>query len=274
VISEGDPHEFGYLRAIGGYWTTLCALSKAAGDHGGATGVIMQTAYTIGVSFTAELLGKAAYEETLGRLFATLRGPDRAPLDDLSAQQAKAYATFLQQVPWYEWDFPADRAALKTAATDTLRDRERALALGLEFGAKAGYAEVIKKAVEAVGDDTLTLRMIVSGLDAETLGAFDGVRVIDERLQGIEIETIRYRALTQVMAEMAANGAEFVEIAGNDDILFSALSPVSFDRALHSFPRQGYGDIRHLVLVKVSDLAAQIRGLGDQGLTLEHIHDY
>ncbi|MDM7932514.1 hypothetical protein [Tabrizicola sp.] len=87
--------------------------------------------YTIGVSFTAGFLAKAGYEETLGRLFVLLRGPVRAPLDDISARQAADYAVFLQQVPWHKWDFPRDAADLDKSASTTLRDRERRVALGL-----------------------------------------------------------------------------------------------------------------------------------------------
>ena len=77
VISAGDPHEFGYMQAIGGFWSSLCALSHESAEHGGFTTQSKQTIYVIGVSFTAELLAKAAYEETLGRLAAWWRGPPR-----------------------------------------------------------------------------------------------------------------------------------------------------------------------------------------------------
>ena len=42
--------------------------------------------------------------------------------------------------------------------------------------------------------------------------------------------------------------------------------------ALTSMARQGYGDYRHLMAVKVADLADRLRDLGP--LRLEHIHDY
>jgi len=161
VIAKGDPHEFGYVSSIKGFWSSLCSLTTKAPAHGEIDGSTKSMVYTIGVSFTAELLLKAAYEETIGRLFASLRGDTRTPLDDLSAHQARAYAV------------------------------------------------------------------------------------------------------------------DFVEIAGNDDILFTALSdkPVQVD-AFFNFRRQGFSDYRHLVLLKVSDLAARLRTLYGSPLTLEHIHDY
>ena len=272
VIRTGDPDDFAYLRSIMGFWSSLCTLSETAGAHGGFSGEMKTMIYTIGASFSAELLAKAAYEETIGRVFTWMRGPNPAPLDEVSARQARSYAQFLRQVPWYRWDFAADRAALNDAATGALRDRERRIALGLEYGLKSQYAKVIGAAVANMKPDALRLRMIVQG-DAAKLATLPEVTVIGETKHGIELETPRYRKLTALMAQMAEQGTNFVEIAGNDQILFTALSDGP-TQALHSFRRQGFGDMRHLILVDVADLADRLRQLDEQGLTLEHIHDY
>jgi len=273
VIGAGDPHDYKFLASIAGFWTSLCPLKERAATMGGMTTDSKMTIYTIGVSFTAELLAKAAYEETMGRVFTMLRGPERAALDDLSARQAADYATFLQQTPWYKWDFGRDRVELENAATDALRDRERAIALGLEFGAKSAYAGVIEQAVAGVGADQLRMRTVVRGLPSETLASIDGVEVIETREAGILIETDRYRLFTRVLEKLAAEGADIVEIAGNNDILFTAISGApTADGALYSFLRQGYGDYRHLIILPVADLGAGLRNLGE--LRLEHVHDY
>lgn len=275
VLETGDPHEYKFLTGISGFWGSLCSLSKATGTLGPVDGSTKQMVYVIGVSFTAELLAKAAYEETLGRLFAAFRGQDRAPLDGISAQQAKAYAEFLQQVPWYKWDFRADAQTLVDNGTGSLRDRERQLALGIEYRMKAAYAEVIAAAVAGVGGDALTLRMVVDGVDTETLAHLDGVTVIDETSSGIEIETIRYRALTHLTLEMANSGVEFVEIAGNDEIMMTILSDApEHPNAIYSDTRQGFEDYRHLILTRVHDLSAGLRALDGSTARLEHIHDY
>jgi hypothetical protein len=273
VIRTGDPHDYGFLSSIAGFWSSTCALAKASGPHGGFPWETKQMVYTIGVSFTAELLAKAAYEETLGRLFTLLRGEDRAPLDDLSALQATDYAVFLQQTPWYKWDFTRDAAALDAAKTDALRDRERRLALGLEYRAKAAYAKVIESAVAAVGADQLRLRAVVSGVPEADLAALPDVQVIETLPEGIVIEAPRYRAFTRLAETIAAAGGAFVEIAGNNDILFTLITDQpTAEGAIHSFARQGHSGTRHLVLVPVADLAETLRNLPPGAL--EHIHDY
>jgi hypothetical protein len=81
--------------------------------------------------------------------------------------------------------------------------------------------------------------------------------------------------LTHLLVHLAEQGWDFVENAGNDDILFTALSEKSeIPEAFYSRPRQGIGDNRHLIRVKVVDLAQHLRRLQNKGLTLEHIHDY
>ena len=271
VIRTGSPSDFNYLQSISGFWSSLCALSLAAGDHGGIDGPTKQMVYTIGVSFSAELLLKAAYEETLGRIATWIRGPNRAALDNLSATQAADYAAFLQQVPWYRWDFTRDATALQTAATDVFRDRERAFALGLEYRAKAAYAEVIAGAVAGMEPDALTMRSIVTGISAADLAKIEGVAVIADRAQGTEIETPRYAAFTDLAKTLAAQGVDFVEIAGNDDILYTEISDAdTIPGAVHSFARQGNPGYRHLVLVKVSALAEALRAAPG----IEHVHDY
>lgn len=275
VIANGDPQDFGYLAAIGGFWSSLCDLSRASGSHGGFPGETKQMVYTIGVSFTAEMLAKAAYEETFGRIATWLRGPGHTPLDTLSARQASDYAAFLSQVPWYRWDFTADAAALDAGRTDVFRDRERAFALGLEYRVKSAYARVIAAAVEGVGHDQLRLRSIVAGLAPDVLAQVPGVTVIGTRSEGVEIETDRYRAYTLILQDLAARGADMVEVAGNDDILLTVLSDnPDWPGALASMARQGQDDYRHLLLIPVRELAVTLRALTGGSDRLEHVHDY
>jgi len=274
VIRTEDPHDFDYIGTIGGFWGSLCSLSEASGRHGGFPALFKQTIYTIGVSFTAEMLAKAAYEETLGRVATWVRGDERAPLDDLSAAQSRTYSHFLRQVPWYKWDFEKDAVALSDQASPAFRDAERNIALGLEYKAKAQYAKVISAAVANMEPDALKLRLVVRDINVMDLGAFEEIEVIQRRPEGIEIETPRYRALTVLLERLAMAGATFVEIAGNDDILFTALSRDDLPEALYSTDRQGFDDRRHLLLVTVSALAQELRTLKARGLTLEHIHDY
>jgi len=275
TIRDNDPHDFRYLQAIFGYWGSLCTLTEEAAGLGEINGETRQLVHIIGVSFTFEMLMKAAYEETIGRVATMIRGPQHARLDNLSAQQAAEYATFLQQLPWYRYDFRGDAATLNAAATDAFRDQERAFSLGLEHLSRAAYAGVIAQAVASTGFDDLTLQMVVTGLTPQQIEAVEGVTILGDVPGGVEVETPRYRELTGILANWAEQGATFLDMAGNDQIMFTAISDQrTQDGALADLARQGYGDTRHLFLVPVTELADTLRGLTARGLRLEHIHDY
>lgn len=276
VIRTGDPHDMKYISSVVGFWTSLCSVTETADLHGGADDNTMLTIYTIGISFTAEMMLKAAYEETVGRIFTMIRGEVRTPLDNLSAEQAGEYATFLQQVPWYKYPFANDSAELRTTASDAIRDKERAIALGIEFAGKAAYAKIIDNAVAAIGQADLTIRSVIDGLSEEELAEIEGVSVVETIDAGIVIETPRYREFTNILVSLSDRGGTIIEIAGNDEIMLTAIltTPAEIAGMLTILPRQGYGDERVLVNSKISDLAATLANLSENGAILEHIHDY
>jgi len=120
--------------------------------------------------------------------------------------------------------------------------------------------------------DALRMRVIVTGMTPQALAQAPQIKVIGTRPQGLEIETPRYRAFTDLAKVLAQQGVEFVEIAGNDDIMFTAITDGASELGvLHQFMRQGNTGFRQLMLVKVTDLAAALR---DPALRVEHIHDY
>jgi hypothetical protein len=277
VLETGNPHEFAYLRSISGFWSELCNLTETADNHGGAPET-KNMVYVIGVSFTAELLAKAAYEETIGRM-ATWLSKTPSASDKASAQMARDYAEFLHQIPWYKYDFSADVAQLKAIGPQSLRDRERQIALGLEFGTKTQYAKAIAKAVEAAGKAKLTIRTIVHDVEVEELRGIDGITIIRNTPEGTEIDTPRYASFTDILKQIAAKDGRVSEIAGNDEIM---LTITGFKRpdfpadlpVLASMERQGYDDQRWLVNVQLNDLHTVIRALEGSDATLEHIFDY
>ena len=276
VLETGDPHDFGYVSSVVGFWSSLCALTEKADAHGGADSATKMMVYTIGVSFTAELVFKALYEETVGRVFTWFRGADHSALDMASARMARNYAVFLNQVPWYKYDFKSDVAVLSASKDGSLRDWERDLALGIEFSSKSAYAQVINQAVAATGQAKLTIRSVVEGLTRQQLGLIEQVTVVEPNALGFEIETPRYRIFTHILEEIALARGRVIEIAGNDDIMLTITGPLSASHpdALTQLRRQGYGDQRALLSVDITELSETLRTIKDGPWRLEHVHDY
>jgi hypothetical protein len=281
ALKNGDEHAFGYIDSITSFWSSACALTRVAGRHGGADWGTRSMIHTIGVSFTAEMLVKASYEETLGRATAWWRGPRKTPQDAVIASVAADYAAFLRQTPWYEYPFNRKAHDLWAPPVGfSLRGWERRLGIGLEFQAKAVYAKVLAGAVAATESAQLVIRSVVSGLDTAALGRISGVKVIGKRGDDVEIETPRYDLFTQILTEIARQGGAIREIAGNDEVMVSvtvrdgATAPISHGTVILRLKRDGIPGERLLVNVRMTDLAAFLRAYprGEPGL--EHVFDY
>ncbi len=281
ALKAGDEYAFAYLASIEGFWRATCSLMRVADRHGGADWATRSMIHTIGVSFTAEMLLKALYEETIGRTFAWIRGPEKTPQDKAVATMALDYSAFLRQTPWYAYPFPRELRSLWAApAGGSLRAWERRIGIGAEFLAKSAYAKVIAGAVAATEPAKLDIRSVVTAIDHDTLARVPGVTIAAERAGGIEIQTPRYDLFTRILVSIAGQGGSIVEIAGNDDIMLTVNVPPGFDAPLvHGteilrIKRAGFPGDRLLVNVKVKELAAFLNAhpLGDPGL--EHVFDY
>ena len=281
ALKSGDEHAFEYAHSVSSFWSAACALTRVSSRHGGADFDTRSTIHTIGVSFTVEMMAKASYEETLGRLTAWLRGPGKTTQDMVIAGVAADYAAFLRQTPWYRYPFGRKAQELwAPPAGLSLRGWERRLGIGLEFEAKSVYAKVLAGAVAATGEAPLVIRSVVSGLDAAALGRMAGVKVIAPRGDGFEIETPRYDLFTRILAAIARQGGTIREVAGNDEIMVSLTvregeAPrVEHGTVILRMKRDGFSGERVLVNVRMAELAAFLNAypLGDPGL--EHVFDY
>jgi hypothetical protein len=283
TLDSSDEYQFGYLQSVLGFWRAECRILQAADAHGGADFATRSTSYVIGPSFGLELLFKALYENTLGAIFAILRGPEKTPQDIVARDMAHDYAKFLQQSPWYNYDFRKAITSLWQAPLkQPVRGWERRLALTGEWKAKIVYAQGIKSLVGATtGDADLTIYSVVKGLSKSQLSETQDVSVKEELGPGFLIETPRYVAFNTVLIEIAKRGGEIVEIAGNDNIMITTLRnrDVMFDygenaNVLTTLERQGFGEERDLVEVKLAGLSKLIRQLQNAPVRLEHIYDY
>lgn len=275
ALKDGLPHHFPYLGSIWGFWKSTCALTSHADTLGKAGFASKATIYTIGVSFTAEMLFKAAYEETVGRVMSWFGAPGTA--DAVEAAMATEYAQFLQQVPWYKFDFTGWSDRLSAVEGAGPRDTERKLALGLEWGAKAAYARVIANAVGAVGADQLDMKIAVRG----PLPDLPEIEVLSVEGNMTVARVPRYRIFTKIAQQVAEAGGEFVEIAGNDDILVSMIlngsdfyESAPSHRLISRTARVGFAEKRLLLTTKVSELHRMFLAYPETALRVEHIYDY
>lgn len=278
---EADYDAFG---AISRYWSSLCSISQLASRRGPIGADYKVMLYTIGLSFSLEMGIKGLYEKTMGRLTSVIAGGRRTPEDAFALAVAEDYARFLRQTPWYEYPFGATLARFwretPIVGGNALRKIERRIALSLEWGAKAVYAQAIALGA-AASPAPLRIRSVVVGLTDGDLAADPGLALIRREGDRAVIETDRYATFTDILTRLAARGRDIADIAGNRHIMVTVLSP---DPRLPAQPdakilltvpvaaRPGWHRIA--VDVKVPQLAAFLRSLAPAGLVLDHVYDY
>ncbi|WP_439573235.1 hypothetical protein [Phreatobacter sp.] len=284
VTRTADEHAFGYVPAVTGYWSSLCDITRRTTRREATPGDMKAMLYIIGVSFTAEMIVKGAWELTIGRATAWWRGPQKNAEDRFAADMSARYATFLTQTPWYQFPFAATlgRFWRETAFGEpsTLRSLERRFALTAEWGVKAGYGWALGLAAGLTPAD-LRIRSVVAGLPADRLAAIPGITVIGPAGGDVLIETDRYRAFTDLARAVTAEGGRFVEIAGNRRALVTLVMP---DRAALAVPggerlfavavqaRPGFSRIG--LDLPVERFAEAVAAASAGGGALEHLYDY
>jgi hypothetical protein len=282
VMRRSSESDFAYLSAIGGYWRNLCALSGRASREGQLTFDMRATLYVIGLSFSAEMGVKGLYETTIGRLSLMARGPVRTGEDRFALGVADAYAAFLRQTPWYDYPFLGTLGRFWREApfgeASWTRSMERRLALTLEWGVKAVYAQGIR-ALAAAAPAKLTIDSVVTGMTRDQLAADPAVTLRGEAGGGLWVETPRYGAYTAFLRRVAAAGGNMREIAGNERIFVTVIGTRApegraFVPVVTADVQAQPGRTRFGLLIPVSELTALIRRLPAEGAAFEHAYDF
>lgn len=283
VLETGDEHSFRYLPTIGHYWTSLCAVDRAAAEQGGGAFGEKLKLYVVGLGFSAEMSAKGAYETTLGWLTAAIRGGVKTPEDVLAQWVAGDYAEFVGQWPWYHYSFWKQVRrlwGLPMAGTPSVaRSIERRLALGLEWTVESAYAQLVGV---GAGLSPRFIESVVGGIDQPQLAAIPDLVIVRALGEGKWlVRTPRYDAFTRAMLALAVAGGEIYEIAGNDRIFVTVRAPDDVTdalpqaRKLFSDPipsRPGWRRIGEES--PVDSLAGAIRDAQGRGVEIEHLYDY
>lgn len=280
-LSAGKtPSAYGYGADVASFWRSACAVNRVSAGRAGASDTKIMI-YTIGISYSVEMAVKAAWENTVGRLFEWASGHQSAD-DKLAATVQQDYGAFMHQTPWYKFPFGDAFSKLwHTSEPDqTGRHWERRVALSMEYGVKAGYAALIDKASgAALGRDQLTLKFV-------TPSNADAVARLDPRFKSAGktadgqtiVEAPRYAEFTDLLLKLAAAKVPVSDIAGNDDIFLTVVAPRGArlpGDTLFTMPlgdRPGWQRVG--LDVKVTSLSATLPAIQQAGGKVEHVHDY
>jgi hypothetical protein len=288
--SDRLPSGYSYFGDIGQFWRAYCCVFAAtranypfpAGDH------IMLA--VIGSSFSVEYALKGLYEETIGRLSEATSHHQPVAEDIYAAQVAESYAAFVHIRPFYEFSFAHALHGLWSStpfrATHLLRTIERRAWLSLDYSVEAVYCEIIQIGTHATYgfEDTTTAAWIeYSASDnsrtVTSATSFKVLRDLGDHQAIVEIP--RYQEFTAAALTLIQNGVRFHQIAGNELIVVSAISPASWTNRITNLQLllaqpllTNPGNTRNVLLCRVTELHTVLPMLEKQGLKIEHIYDY
>jgi hypothetical protein len=285
VLERGAPSDFPYLGSIGQYWgyySSACAVTRSRYPFETGYHVMLGI---IGASFTVEYLLKGLYENTVGRATGWF-GRD-TPEDRFAAKTAAEYGAFMHMVPWYEFTFGAHLRRLWTEVplfgARPIRKLERRLALTLEYSIKGVYGWLIGLATRSAysAEDLKIYSRVENASDA--IFADPKVERVRQLGDGAYIVRLpRYEAFTRTALGLVDARVRFRDVAGNDEMLMTAVVPASFDeRALAAgdvmASRPILSDPQHkrlalrVPVVRLNEIVSSLRATGG---TIEHLYDY
>jgi hypothetical protein len=286
-VETGRESGFHYLAAISGFWGSFCTIKQRTFGRADASADVSLMIYVIGLSFSAEYAVKGAYETTIGRVTEWIRGSEVTAEDRFAHAVAQDYAKFLYAIPWYKYPFAGKLGKLwretPTAGPAQVRKWERRFALSLEYAVKSGYGFAIQKALDATeGEDAREIMFVVRGLSDADVAAEPRMKVVRDLGDGAKlVMTPRYQVFTDIAVALSRKGLVIAEVAGNHDILMTALvregaaPPVAGLTELFSMPLSAQPGWRRAGFdVKVDALSGVVRGLDQAQIAVEHLFDY
>lgn len=219
----------------------------------------------IGSSSSVEYGVKAWYELVVGRLTDT--GVPATEEDVFNARFTRDYVNFINDLPWYQYDFKKQLNDLWTSTPvfghNMIRKVERRYILTSELMVKWAYGKLIGMGTEQVYDEALLTTAVI--LENDSL-----------------VYLPRYNRFAEAALNLSKEGHSFNEIAGNSSaILVTVLQPteneVKFDDAKLVFTQLISSDpkmTRVAMVTRVGDLNKLLLRFDREMVIVEHVFDF
>ena len=283
-IAENKPSGFPYFTSIGQFWSGYCQVYGITKRNYPFNGGVQLMESVIGTSFSVEYAVKGVWENTIGRISEWLGGVQTEE-DAYATKVAIEYGDFIPTDPWYQFPFAQK---LQRLWVDTsffgphiVRKWERKIFLTLEYGTKAIYAGIIKVATHSIyGIADTEIYASVQNTPDNIFQDSKVRKIKDFGNQTYIIAVPHYQGFTDAIPTLARQGVEFIDIAGNDEILLTAIAPQNWsynlnDGALLFMMNMVNSDSKRIaVQTPIKSLATIIIELENQGVKIEHLYDY
>jgi len=284
-VKSRAPSRFPYFSAADQYWRyyeQACRATKRVYPFDLGNHLMLGV---IGMSFWAENVAKGLYENTIGVLTENI-GFYHTDEDLFARKTAQEYAEFIHATPWYEFPFATKLKRLWTQTPlwgpEPVRKWERRLVLSVEYTVKALYGWVIGLGTRSVYQPEDLV--IHAWLDDAPERIFADTRIRKVKTLGLRSYIValpRYAAFTPVVTALVKQGVRFHDLAGNNEILLTAIAPRELDWHATSGGIVLSEEIltnpatkRIGVRVPVRTLHVILTDLPTHGASVEHLYDY
>jgi hypothetical protein len=296
-IEQKPPSQFPYFGALRQYWSSYYGVCAVTREKYAFNSGYHLTLVVIGTSFTMENIFKGIYEKTVGRLTEWLSSSELSEEDAYAYEVAKEYGQFIHTIPWYEFPFGEKLGGLWSETSlwgpNLIRKWERKFALSAEYGFKAIYGLLIGGGSQATyGTERLEILVWAEGISDELLQQEPDIRLVKPINEQTAIIAIpRYEAFTQLVPRLitppvgaalaAAPSIQFIEIAGNDEMLITALAAKDWQynlkegQFLFEMPILTEPTLKRVMInAPVRALHTILTDLAEKDVQLEHLYDY
>jgi hypothetical protein len=297
-LTRRPPSGFPYFGSIRQYWAgynAVCEVTSreypfAASDH-----VALAAA---GAAFSVEYALTGVWEKTIGHLTEWLSSAPKnwpmaapTPEDAFAIRTAREYAAFVHKIAWYDFPFGDRLISLWTGSPmwgpNAIRKWDRRILLTAEYSLKAMAALIARQVASpatAAADAGSSPSLVYAAIDHAPATAFADERVREFKPLGPRSYVVSLpprEGFTETVRDLQAKGVQFLSIAGNDDILLTALAPraladvVPSDRRVATLPLLTDPLRTRLALrVRITALSNVLAWLASRGASIEAIHDY
>lgn len=286
-LDKNLPSGFPYFRSIGQFW----------GNYGNVYSIVRKrypfnygyhlSNVVIGTSFSVETAIKGIYENIFGRTTEWLSFGSLTEEDAYARTVAKEYADFIHTIPWYEFPFEKKLVELWTGPSlwelNLIRKLERKISLSLEYSVKSIYRWLIKTGTWLTyAPEDLEIQAWVKNISDDIVKQESRIRIVRQiNTQASIVAIPRYEAFTGIVTKLAREGVQFIDIAGNSEILVTAITSRNWEynlkdgEFLFAMEILTQPDLKRVaVKAPVKSLHRILPSLESDGVKVEHIYDY
>ncbi|WP_295800681.1 hypothetical protein [Mucilaginibacter sp.] len=277
---------FPYMKHIDQMWKGYDVVyDQLKGNYKFNTGYHVMILIIAG-STTVEYSIKSLYETVVGRVTDPPGGQSVTDEDRFNAGYMSSYVKFIEDTPWYEYDF---NSQLKSLWTNTsffgphfFRKMERKYYLTTELMVKSGYGWLIGLGTKSAYETALLNTSVITDKLPADLANFPEIKNIKKLPDGtILMDLPRYARFSPAVNKLAQSGISFKEIAGNNNAIMltvlttAQLANTADFKILFTQPIQTKKGLSRIALVTtVGGLSGTVLSLYKSKVKIEHIYDY